>query len=120
MDIRQSIEQRANTVDEDDIMVERSWKDMVVVCVSDVPDTIKFIDTQCSADELSWLSEVFDELVEQTQNPELILSLRNAIIRNPEEDKRYYLMDNLDEAVDSYGDYAVKSAYCKAKDGISL
>lgn len=120
MDIRRSIKQRADTVDEDDIMVERSWKDMVAACVSDVPDTIKFIDTQCSADELSWLSEVFDELVEQTQNPELILSLRNAIIRNPEEDKHYYLMNNLDEAVDAYGDYAVKSAYRQAKDGISL
>ena len=120
MDIRRSIKQRADTVDEDDIMVERSWKDMVAACVSDVPDTIKFIDTQCSADELSWLSEVFDELVEQTQYPELILSLRNAIIRNPEEDKHYYLMNNLDEAVDAYGDYAVKSAYRQAKDGISL
>ena len=29
-------------------------------------------------------------------------------------------MNNLDEAVDAYGDYAVKSAYRQAKDGISL
>ncbi|MBT1166148.1 hypothetical protein [Bifidobacterium simiarum] len=114
--IRQAIQQRARTIDEDYIMVEKAWKDMVAACTSNVDETVHFIDTQCTADELSWLSEVYDELIDQTQSPGLAVSLYNAIIRNPEENKRYSLMPTLDEAVEVYGNYHVRKAYRQAKD----
>lgn len=120
MNIRQAIKQRSNVCDEDYIMVEKAWQDMIDACTSDVDGTIAFVDNQCTADELSWLSEVYDELIEQTQSPQLVVSLLNAIIRNPEEDKRYSLMPILDESVATYGDYAVRSAYRKAKESDSL
>lgn len=116
MNIRQAIEQRSRICDEDYIMVEKTWQDMIDACTSDLEGTIEFVDNQCTADELSWLSEVYDELIEQTQSPQLVVSLFNAIIRNPEEDKRYSLMPILNESVATYGNYAVKSAYRKAKE----
>ncbi|KAB5608281.1 hypothetical protein [Bifidobacterium jacchi] len=116
MNIRQAIEQRRNICDEDYIMVEKAWQDMINACTDNVENTIRFVDEQCTADELSWLSEIYDELIEQTQSPQLVVSLLNAIIRNPEEDKRYSLMPILDESVATYGNHAVKSAYRRAKE----
>ena len=56
---------------------EIPWWDAEIKQFSlDVDASIKFIKEECSDEELWWLDEVFDDLIEVTQSVELLNSLR--------------------------------------------
>ncbi len=56
-------------------------------------DTIDFLDHDCTADQLSWMSEVYEEISEKLQSWEFIDALRRAADRFPEECKKYCIRD---------------------------
>lgn len=68
---------------------------MIRVLIRDIDETIKFLDTECTADEISWISEIFDELVEITQSRKLFNALQRTINKYPEEDKKHFLTRHL-------------------------
>ena len=70
--IRRIIKIRAETNDEWDYGVEQCWKREISVLTGNVKETITFLDNECTADEFSWISEIFDELVETTRSKALI------------------------------------------------
>lgn len=115
MNIREAIQMRHGTLDEDTVMLDKSWKAMVDSCKNDIPSAIAFIENECTVDDMTFLSEVFDELVYQTQNARLTTALCKAIGRYGEKDRRYFAQV-LGESVDAFGGYRVKSAYNEAKD----
>ena len=56
---------------------EIPWWDAEIKQFSlDVDASIKFIKEECSDEELWWLDEVFDDLIEVTKSVELLNSLR--------------------------------------------
>ncbi|RSX54072.1 hypothetical protein D2E25_0378 [Bifidobacterium goeldii] len=114
MNIQQAIQQRRDTLDEDNVMLDKAWHDMVEACVKDIPGTVAFINDECSADDMNFLSEVFDELIYQTQSPELVSAIVHASLRYPDSDKKYFLKV-LNESVSECGNYPVRSAYREAK-----
>ncbi len=61
--------------------------------------TRKFLLEDCTADEASWVSEVYDDIVYKTQSQEYIDLLRKSIDRFPEEAERHHMAENLDIAV---------------------
>ena len=54
--------------------IEECWRQEISILSEDIPGTIIFLKTECTASEYSWISEVIDDLAAQTQNRELIES----------------------------------------------
>ncbi len=57
---------------------EPYWWDAEIKCfVKDIPLSIKFIAKECSDEELYWLSEVFEDIFEQTRSVKLYKTIEN-------------------------------------------
>lgn len=97
--IRAIIERRATTNDEWQEGVERCWAELTDALTEDIDVARKFLLEDCTADEASWISEVYDDIVYKTQSREYIDLLRKSIERFPEEDKKRHLSENLELAV---------------------
>lgn len=115
MDIQQAIELRSIIHNENTIMLDRAWVEMIDACATDVPKAIDFIVNKCTVEDVNMLSEVFDELIQQTQNPEFVFAISKAVNRYGEDDKRYFL-ETLDASVTDFGNHAVRSAYRQAQE----
>ncbi len=61
----------------------------------------KFLLEDCTADEASWVSEIYDNIVYKTQSTEYVDILRKSIERFPEEAVKHHMSENLDIAVES-------------------
>ena len=66
-EIRASISKRASTDDEWDFGVKQCWDEEIAILSRNIEDTIAFLENDCTADEFSWLSEVFDDVAEKTR-----------------------------------------------------
>lgn len=115
MDIQQAIESRSTICDEDTVMLDKAWAEMIDACATDMPEAIDFIADECTVEDMNMLSEVFDELIYQTQSPELVSAISKAVSRYGEDDKRYFL-EALDASVADFGNHAVRSAYRQAQE----
>lgn len=99
--IRVIIEKRAATNDEWQAGVEKCWSELTEALTEDIEATRKFLLEDCTADEASWVSEVYDDIVRKTQSREYIDILRKSIERFPEEAEKHRMSENLDIAVKS-------------------
>lgn len=73
-------------------------KDMINLMTNNIEDTINYLKTDCSAEEFSWLSEIFREIVEICPSREFIDELYNLAKKYPEETKKYNVMSFIKEA----------------------
>lgn len=71
---KEVIAKRKNIDDEDYISIEKCWDEMTDVFSADINQTVAFMD-ECTADEFSWLSEIFDLIAKRTHRQKFILSL---------------------------------------------
>lgn len=99
--IRSIIKKRAAVNDEWQSGVEECWAELTDALAEDYSVTRKFLLEDCTADEASWVSEVYDDVVRKTQSEKYIDLLRMSILRFPEEAEKYHMMRNLDIAVKS-------------------
>lgn len=99
--IREIIKKRAATNDEWQAGVEKCWAELTEALTEDIGATRKFLLEDCTANEASWVSEVYDDIIYKTQSREYINLLRKSIERFPEEDEKRHMSDNLDLAVKS-------------------
>lgn len=67
-DIRASIQKRILTDDEWDFGINQCWEKEIEILSRNIHDTIGFLETDCTADEFSWLSEVFEQVAKKTQS----------------------------------------------------
>ena len=95
------IRRRAATDDEWTDAVEKCWTELTDALTEDIGATRKFLLEDCTADEASWVSEVYDDIIYKTQSREYVDLLRKSIDRFPEEDHKRHMSDNLDLAVKS-------------------
>lgn len=86
------------SMDEDVEAIQKVLSAEMALLLEDVPGTIEFLDHEVTPDQLVWISEIFDELVERSQSPELIDALQAAIRRFPDEAEEYHLQSALDFA----------------------
>lgn len=91
------IKKRAKINDESYSEVERCWEEMTDLFSADINKTILFLDV-CTADEFSWLSEIFDKIAEKTHSRDFISALRKTANKYPEETKQYNIVDFIDSA----------------------
>ena len=66
---------------EDNYWVEDYWKATIELSTKDVAATIMFLQNDCDDEELYFLSEIFEEIVEQTQSEELVAALRSRLAK---------------------------------------
>ena len=66
---------------EENYWVEDYWKTIIKLFTTDVSATIMFIQNDCDDEELYFLSEIFEEIVEQTQSRELVSVLYSRLAK---------------------------------------
>ena len=66
---------------EDNYWVENYWKATIELSTKDVAATIMFLQNDCDDGKLYFLSEIFEEIVEQTQSKELVSVLRSRLAK---------------------------------------
>lgn len=94
-ELRAVFKQRENTSDEWEYGVDLCWNKEIEILTRNLDDTINYLDNECTADEFSWISEVFDELVEATQSRELIACFYRLVDKYPDECKKYNIVSCL-------------------------
>jgi hypothetical protein len=80
---------------EDYIEIEKMWKKEIEILSRDIFQTIAFLDSECTDDEFSWISEVFDEVVEKTQSREFIECLYRVAEKYPAESEKYHIVRHI-------------------------
>lgn len=86
------------TQDEWDYGIEQCHQKLIALITEDINMSIEFLDNDCTADQFSWLSEVFDEIAEATQSKEFIEALKRLAEKYPEETKTYNIMSFIESA----------------------
>ena len=90
-EIRASIAKRAATDDRWAYGVTQCWEDEIAILSRNIEDTIAFLENDCTADEFSWLSEVFDAVAKKTQSKAFVDCLYKIAKKFPDECKKYYI-----------------------------
>ena len=84
-EFRKIIHEREQCHDEWTYGIERCWKKEIEILSEDIPSTKEFLNTECTAEEYSWISEVIDDVVEKVPNKELVNCYKNLMSKFPEE-----------------------------------
>ena len=69
--------------------IEQCWKKEIDLLSEDIPSTIEFLRTECTAEEYSWISEVLDDVIEETLSRELLECYKALMEKFPDECKTY-------------------------------
>ncbi|MBQ7529859.1 hypothetical protein IJT10_08200 [bacterium] len=88
-EIRAAIDKRISTNDEWAYGVEQCYKEEINILSRNIEDTINFLENECTADEFSWLSEVFDDVAQKTQSRKFVSCLNKIANKFSEECKKY-------------------------------
>ena len=65
----------------------------IALFTRDLRETVQFLDNDCTAEQLIWLSEVFEEISAKLQSWEFIDALKRAADRFPEECNKHRIRD---------------------------
>ena len=101
MDIRELkkiIAERDQTDDEWEEGVSLCHQKLADILCEDIDSTVVYLQTDCTAEEFSWMSELFDEIVIRTGSRAFIAALRKLAEKYPEETERYNIISFIDSA----------------------
>lgn len=76
--------------DEEITRTEECWKDLSDLLSMDISSSIEFMmSPECTQDDFSMISEVFDDIARNTQSTEFINCLKTLADRYPEDAEKY-------------------------------
>ena len=84
-EFRKLLSERIQIELNDDYLHDKYWKLETDLLSKDINETIEFLDNDCTADEFSWISEIFEDIAERTQSKEYIECLYRVAKKFPEE-----------------------------------
>ncbi len=90
-DIRAALQKRISIDDEWDYGVNQCWNEEIEILSRNINDTITFLETDCTADEFSWLSEVFEQIAKKTQSRAFVDCLYRVAKKYPDTCKEYHI-----------------------------
>ena len=67
----------------------------IALFTRDLCETVAFLDNDCTADQLTWMGEVFEEISAKLQSWEFIDALKRAADRFPEECNKHRIRDSI-------------------------
>ena len=76
--LRSVLTKRINLHLEDPVIMD-CWEKEAEILSENVSETIEFFKHECTDEELAWLCEVFDTVIEKTQSSELISVWENRL-----------------------------------------
>lgn len=103
-EIRAAIKKRILTDDEWDYGVNQCWNEEIEILSRNINDTITFLENDCTADEFSWLSEVFEQIAKKTQSRTFVDCLYKVAKKFPDECRKYHIDEVLEYAEGALND----------------
>ena len=79
--LRAELSHRLSLDVNDDYGIEASWKRLTEILSENISDTLFFFETECTDEELFWLSEVFDDVSKIVQSKRFIQVLRTRLAK---------------------------------------
>lgn len=68
------------------------------VMSNNLSEALDFIKNDCTADDFSWISEIFDEIAEKTKSKEFIDCIKETAKKFPEECSKYNIQGAIESA----------------------
>lgn len=93
------LKERIATSDEAITFDEPFIKETVKLFADNIPDAINFLKNDCTEDEYSWISEIIDDIAEESKSIELIEAYKDLAEKYPEETKRYNIKSFINSAM---------------------
>ena len=100
--LRDQVEERSQG--NDYYGMQQCWKKEISLLTADMDETIRFMDTECTADEYAWISEVFEDVAEITQSGRFIEAIHRLADKYPEVTEEYKLFTFIEGAEDMIWD----------------
>lgn len=75
-------------------------KAMIELFTKDVKQTIQFLETECTGEQIIWISEILDEIIEITKSQEILDAYCVAVEKYPELGKKYNIKYFIESAAD--------------------
>ena len=82
----------------DDYYEESVWKEEIDTICEDLPAAIRFILSGCSDEEIQWLSEVFDDVMEKTRSLDFLNCIRQRVQAVKDDGRRAELLEDIKTA----------------------
>lgn len=83
----------------------------ITLFTRDLRETVRFLDNDCTAEQLIWLSEVFEEISAKLQSWEFIDALKRAADKYTEESNNYHIRDFITFAEGQLNDEVYRQRY---------
>lgn len=95
--IKENLEDRRKLNPNDDFGIERNWEKLTNILSENEDETINYL-KNCSKEEVSWISEVFDDVSEKLQSKKFIACLRELDQEFPDL-KLTFFIDNAENYI---------------------
>ena len=79
---------------EKDPLIEKE----IELFTKDIKATIEFVKNDCTASQFSWMSEVWDEIVEKTKSKEFVDCIKETAKKFPEECEKFNIAGSIESA----------------------
>lgn len=83
---------------ENDWQIEQWWSHVSDFASEHIAETIEFVKNDCSADEFSTFSEIFDDIAQKTNSRDFINAIKETAKKFPEECAKYNIQSSIDVA----------------------
>ena len=106
-ELREVLSQRMQLEDEDEAGLKECWRKEVSLLCEDTTRTIAFLEKECTGEEFSWLSEVFEEVAGRTMSKAFVDCLWRVAKKYPSITDEYGLEEVIEYAsanVEDLGD----------------
>lgn len=87
------------------------WDKEIAVVTGDLQAAMEFIDTECSDEELYWLGEVFDDIMDKTRSSDFLACLRRRVQRVENPEWKTELQENIRDAAEYLDESSVSQAH---------
>ncbi len=74
------------------------WAKEIELFTKDIKATIEFVKNDCTASQFSWMSEVWDEIVEKTKSKEFVDCIKETAKKFPEECEKFNIAGSIESA----------------------
>lgn len=94
-EIRAVIAKRSEIPVEWEHFIEQCWLEEIEILSRNINDTIDFLENECTAEEFSWLDEVFDDVAEKTKSRRFVDCLYRVADKYSKELAGNHVVENL-------------------------
>lgn len=78
--------------------IDKCREEEITVLAQDIPSTMKYLKHDCTPEEYSWISEIIDDLAEETGSTALIECYKDLMKKFPEECRKYNIAGSIESA----------------------